>query len=149
MMRVQRNKDWEGNSDSQNIFISRKPGSVRSIINHPEIEEIMRLYKFLTVYSEDHSVIQQLKLFSKANCVCGVHGSGLSNMFSMQRNMSILEVQTPTMINPCFYDLACSLELEYGFLVGRYDNCNREKQMLYLNPMEFEDQLKNMVEKAK
>ena len=65
MMRVQRNKDWEGNSDSQNIFISRKPGSVRSIINHPEIEEIMRIYRFSTVYSEDHSVIKQLKLFSK------------------------------------------------------------------------------------
>ncbi len=67
------------------IYISRrkyrgKSSSVhRSIANEDEIEFILERHGFMTVYPEDYSILEQVRIFRKAVVVLGEAGSGLHN----------------------------------------------------------------------
>lgn len=117
---------------STDIFIDRKPGSVRSFTNYSEVHRFVKNRNYRIIYSEDLSVLDQLLLFRNAHRIIGIHGSGLSNLIISNSCGGVLELMTADMVNPCFYDLASALNINYGFIASPYSG-NRVNQHMELN----------------
>jgi hypothetical protein len=69
-------------SGRRRIFISRQKFQTpkRRIANMDAVEPLLLKYGFEPVMLEDLSVTEQIRLFSQAEAVIGVHGAGLANM---------------------------------------------------------------------
>ena len=130
----------------EKIFISRRLGHVRSIANQTEINSLLAAYDFQVIYAEDFSVLDQLKLFTDARYIIGIHGSGLSNLLFTSSSSSILEI-TPSCVNPAILDLANSLELRYGYIVTPYSPIAKENQLILVNPLTLQDQVNTLLSK--
>ena len=71
--------------------------SRRSIINHKEIEQLIRAktkqsYEFHNLVLEETSFEDQIKHFNSAALVIGQHGAGLSNLIWMNKRMNVIEI---------------------------------------------------------
>lgn len=60
------------------IFSSRRPQNIRSCLNVDEVEEFFAGLGFSVIYPEDHSLPDQVTMFSRARLIAGFGGS---NMF--------------------------------------------------------------------
>jgi capsular polysaccharide biosynthesis protein len=64
----------------ERIYISRRGGnSFRKLENEAEIEEAVRCLGFKIVRTEEHSLDDQIAMFSRARVVVGPHGAGMTN----------------------------------------------------------------------
>jgi hypothetical protein len=83
------------------IFISRQKFDTpkRRIANIEVIEPLLRTYGFEPVMLEDLSVVEQIRLFSQAEAVIGVHGAGLANMIFSPSDCRMLLLENPRNIS--------------------------------------------------
>ncbi len=72
------------------LYISRKDGRYRKLLNEEEIETYMIRLGFEIVRPELLSFEAQRHLFSQASVICGPSGSGISNMFLAPPETQIL-----------------------------------------------------------
>jgi hypothetical protein len=63
----------------ERVFVARRAGSRRQCLNSDEVERRFRRAGFVTVYPEDLSLPDQVRLFSSVPVVAGYAGSGLIN----------------------------------------------------------------------
>jgi hypothetical protein len=118
------------------IFISRQKASYRKFINHLEIQEIIDSNGFETYFLEEMSVIEQIKLFSSAAMIIGLHGAGFANLYFAQKNVKILEIYHEFYHEPSYRILATTNNLNYSFMIGlsNYkENITPLKQNVYLD----------------
>ena len=60
------------------------------------------------------------RIIFKRKIIIGIHGAGLSNMIFMPFGSSVLEIRPyDDVANNCFYSLAATLNLNYGFAFAR------------------------------
>ncbi|GHB95340.1 glycosyltransferase family 61 protein [Cerasicoccus arenae] len=97
------------------LFISRKKAPKRKIINEDEVESALKPLGFQTVYFEDYSLLEQMKLCANAELFVGIHGAGLSNMLFLPPDAKVLEIQKLNDWASCFFRLAHSLDLDYYY----------------------------------
>ncbi len=83
------------------IFISRQKFDTpkRRIANIDVIEPLLLTYGFEPVILEDLSVVEQIRLFSQAEAVIGVHGAGLANMIFSPSDCRMLLLENPRNIS--------------------------------------------------
>lgn len=83
------------------VFISRQKFDTpkRRIANIDVIEPLLQSYGFEPVILEDLSVIEQIRLFSQAEAVIGVHGAGLANMMFSPPDCRMLLLENPRNIS--------------------------------------------------
>jgi hypothetical protein len=99
-------KDFaEGFSDEdcekgQKIYVSRRK-SRRSLPAEEEIEKYLVTQGFQVMYAEDHSIVDQIKIFKNASVIIGVHGAGLTNSV-WSTNCKLIEIMPQNRINRCF-----------------------------------------------
>jgi hypothetical protein len=67
-------------STHQLIYIKRKVGGWRYLLNEREFEQALSDLGFHIVQSEQMSLVQQVALFRKAKVIVGMHGAGLTNL---------------------------------------------------------------------
>jgi len=125
----------------KNVYIARKTGMPRSIANEQELKSVLTKFDITKIYSEDFSVADQLYILANANYIVADHGSGISNIVGCMHSCSILEIMTPSGINPCFFDLAQALGLRYGYTIASYIPNFEKRQILYLKPIHLSDGL--------
>jgi capsular polysaccharide biosynthesis protein len=63
----------------ERVFVARRAGTRRQCLNSNEVERAFRRAGFVTVYPEDLSLPDQVRLFSSVPVVAGYAGSGLIN----------------------------------------------------------------------
>jgi hypothetical protein len=63
----------------ERVFVARRAGTRRQCLNSNEVERKFRRAGFVTVYPEDLSLPDQVRLFSSVPVVAGYAGSGLIN----------------------------------------------------------------------
>lgn len=63
----------------ERVFVARRAGTRRQCLNSNEVELAFRRAGFVTVYPEDLSLPDQVRLFSSVPVVAGYAGSGLIN----------------------------------------------------------------------
>lgn len=110
-------EDVECSQESRkNIFVSRQKAQTRLIKNFDEVEKVLKQYNFEIVYTEDMTLKQQIKLFSHAKCVIGVHGAGLTNMMFAQRGARILELRKQgNNKDNCYFSLSSVFDIDYYY----------------------------------
>lgn len=98
------------------IYISRGKAQKRKIINEEECILVLNKYGFKTVYFEDHSFEEQVKIASEAQFLISNHGAGLTNMLFMDSGSSVFELrQKGDAHNNCYFSLASALHLNYFY----------------------------------
>jgi capsular polysaccharide biosynthesis protein len=99
------------------VYISRSKAPRRKIANENEVLTLLSATGFTTVYCEDLSFLEQVKLFSKVKYLVSNHGAGLSNMLFMPQGASVLELRkSDDDHSNCYFSLASSLNLRYFYL---------------------------------
>ncbi|QXM05958.1 glycosyltransferase family 61 protein [Crassaminicella indica] len=84
------------------IFISRKNCKNVRLINHEEVVELFKKYGFEIIYPENAKFQQQVKLFSEAEYIAGVTGSGFTNILYCSSNAKVLCI-IPKEHGSCLY----------------------------------------------
>ena len=102
---------WAG--PSPRIFISRGSRGARSILNEAEVLRALRPLGFERHRLESMPLADQVALFSRAECVIGPHGAGLTNLAFCRRGTKVIEIGTPYRPWACFYEIAHHRELDY------------------------------------
>ena len=154
IMKILRNK-LVGNlieQPSLKIYISRSKASRRKIINEEQILPLLAEMGFKTIYCEDLSFGEQVKLFSKVKYLVSNHGAGLSNMLFMSSGASILELRKINdNHNNCYFSLASSLDLKYYYLECMPLDEEEESHVanIQVPVKEFEDEIKNFINQEK
>ena len=62
------------------IYISRKNMKNARLVNESETRELFEKYGFETIFPEEHSFEEQVKIFSEAKYVAGTSGAALTNL---------------------------------------------------------------------
>ena len=108
--------DAEYQGTGERIYISRARAAKRRISNEEALVHILAEFGFETVYAEDLSFEEQIKLCSRARYLVSNHGAGLTNMLFMPHNSSILELRHQSDgVNNCYFTLSSALQLNYFY----------------------------------
>ena len=102
---------WAG--PSPRIFISRGSRGVRSIVNEREVLRVLRPLGFERLRLEGMPLAKQIAVFSRAECVVGPHGAGLTNLTFCRPGTKVVEIGTPYRPWACFYEIAHHRGLDY------------------------------------
>ena len=123
-----------------NIYISRSKASQRKILNEDEVFEFLSEKNFHRVYLEELLLKDQIKLFKNARMIIAPHGSGLTNIVFSNSGTKLVEIFSPTYMEPCYWRLANALELDYSYILGR-ENVENHNIIVDI------EKLKNILEK--
>jgi hypothetical protein len=106
----------DASASQERIYISRGRAARRRIMNEDEVTSILRRFGFETIYAEDLSFEQQVRLCSRARYIVSNHGAGLTNMLFMQAGGSVLELRHKAdCINNCYFTMSSALDLNYFY----------------------------------
>ncbi len=102
---------WAG--PAPRIFISRGSRGARSIVNEREVLRVLRPLGFERLRLEGMPLAKQIAVFSRAECVVGPHGAGLTNLTFCRPGTKVVEIGTPYRPWACFYEIAHHRRLDY------------------------------------
>ncbi|RFZ85219.1 glycosyltransferase family 61 protein [Mucilaginibacter terrenus] len=74
------------------IYLSRRKAARKKVFNEDLVEKVMTQYGFKTVYNEDYTFLEQVRLYGHVKYLVSIHGSGLTNMMFMPEGGSVLEI---------------------------------------------------------
>lgn len=89
------------------IFVARKAGKIRSIINQDElVEALNKVCRLSVVYFEDFAIREQILIAKEADLIVGAHGAGFSWLVMNERRANIFEIFPFDYHNRCFEGLS-------------------------------------------
>lgn len=109
-------KEDENLTYSSKVFISRSDASRRRLQNRTEIMNHLQKYGFESYELSKMSFLQQVKLFSQAEEVIGIHGAGFANLI-FSSNCTVTEIFGDC-AKPTYYLLSEALNLNYQAISG-------------------------------
>ncbi|WP_158810152.1 DUF563 domain-containing protein [Beijerinckia sp. L45] len=87
------------------IYVSRKRGGMRRLINEAAVIAIVERYGFTVVYPETMAFSAQVATFRDAEIVVGNYGANLSNIVFAPRGVTLFALTTEAMQDDFFWDL--------------------------------------------
>lgn len=100
-----------------NLYLSRK-GYSRCPANEEDIQSFLSSKGFIIFNAQNGlSFFEQIKLFSQAKNIIGLHGAALANTVWCHPNTNILELFSSNYIPPCFSNIASIGNLNYNFSI--------------------------------
>ena len=100
-----------------NLYVSRSKAKGRFITNEKEVIDALAELGFKTIYFEDYSLEDQIKLTYNCKNLIGLHGANLTNLMFMKPDSNLLELRNEGDIkNNYYYSLASSFSLNYFYL---------------------------------
>lgn len=120
------------------IFITRGKADGRCISNIVEIEELLNRFDFESVNLDGAGLGEQMRLFSEAGTVVGIHGAGLTNIiFRAGAALDVIELFPPNNIPAMYYWICSAYGFGYDALVGHKKNWSRADRQQWAM-MDFE-----------
>lgn len=129
------------------IFLTRSKHRLRFLENSEEIEAKAKRYGLEIIDADALSLEAQMKLFSQASFISGIHGAGLTNMVYRKTPCRVLEIFPPPDLGylPYHYILLAGIKkFEYRAIVGEAGKISYSGGF-YLNPQNFEKELKEFL----
>lgn len=75
------------------LFVARKPTTtLRRVMNFRQVQALLSKFRFETVFFEDFSFVDQLRIASQASAIVTPHGSGLTHTLFMQERSVVVEL---------------------------------------------------------
>ncbi|MGI9146801.1 MAG: glycosyltransferase family 61 protein [Chloroflexota bacterium] len=104
------------------IFVTRSRSRGRHIVNLDELLPVLERFGFEVVEADTLTMPEQVRLFSSAALIAGIHGAGLGNMiFRRNAACAILEIVPPGETSTWFRHMAGRLEFAYCAIPGYAD----------------------------
>ena len=101
------------------IYIQRT--TRRTVANEEEVlEKLQTLGEWKIVRLEDYSVLEQAAMIYHAQAVVGLHGAGLANLIYAQPNTQVVEIFSPILIEPIFFQIATLFGLRYHPVIAKH-----------------------------
>ncbi|MCG8347252.1 MAG: glycosyltransferase family 61 protein [Chloroflexales bacterium] len=116
------------------VYVSRSKAQ-RRIVNEEALLPVLQAYGFETVFCEDLSLREQIRLFAETKYLLGAHGSGLNNDILCPSGAIVIELYNPVRWNYCVRGVASLMGHEHWFLFGR--NASVDFDMI-LDPKKLE-----------
>lgn len=120
------------------LYISRAKATRRkfTLATEAAVSSMLEEFNYHTVYLEDHSWIEQVRLVAGAEAIFGLHGAGITNV-ALSQARSLIEVQNPMETRGYFAVMARELGIDYTCLIGslegessNYDNITVDMETL-------------------
>ena len=77
-------------SNTRKIYLGRREGQMRNIINIDQVDSMMENLGFEVVFTDIMSLDEQMDLFKSAKIVVGAAGAAFSNMIFMQQGANVV-----------------------------------------------------------
>lgn len=106
----------------ERIYIKRN--TRRKVINEDEIMGLLRNYGFKSVELESIPLNKQIRLFNSAEVIVAPHGAGLANLVFCKPHTKVIELFTPSFMEPHYWLISRLLNLNYRMIVGNQENPN-------------------------
>lgn len=90
-------------SGPKKIYIKRKIGAARPLVNADEVEAFVTASGFTIVEPDSLSFAEQVQIFSNARLILGQAGAGLINFAFAQKGAVVLVLNTLSRLNNYFY----------------------------------------------
>lgn len=116
---------------TKKLFISRKNTQFKRIDNQEEVEETFVKFGYEIIYPEEMSFKEQLNIFSKANTIAGVSGSGLTNIIFSNENTKLICIYTKEIEISSYSNLAGILNRKCYYLDASKENNKNEGKYYY------------------
>ena len=117
---VSKNKYLLNSQDNfEKVYISRRNKNVRNIINEKDLIFNLENLGFKTIYFEDYSIKEQIRIAQLSNQIVAIHGAGLANINFCRKGTKVLELLPYYYQNQIIYMNAILCELDYSFYIGR------------------------------
>jgi len=100
------------------IYLSRRDVDRRRLLNEEKLVDMLSLHGFISIACSELSFDEQVRTFSKADIVIGVHGAALGNTLFCRRGTRVIEVFPEYCAQPHFRALADRAGLSYGYVLG-------------------------------
>ena len=103
------------------IWVSRQRAPKRFIVNEADLVPILHKHGWESMFMEDLTFADQVRLMAESTAIGGLHGAGLTNMLFMPAGGQVLEVRfRGDAHNNCYFSLASALEHEYWYLLADF-----------------------------
>ena len=103
------------------IWVSRQRAPKRTIVNEADLVPILHKHGWESMFMEDLTLADQVRLMAESTAIGGLHGAGLTNMLFMPAGGQVLEVRfRGDAHNNCYFSLASALEHEYWYLLADF-----------------------------
>lgn len=109
--------DGPAGGSERRIFVSREDVERRHIANRKEVIEMLAGHGFESIRPTEYSISEQIALFSDAETVIGMNGSGLQNIV-FGRDIKLLEIFSPSKIGGHPLTICGLLDFEYEYYIG-------------------------------
>jgi hypothetical protein len=113
----------EGSSvGHRKLYLSRTHAQHRRLLNEEKVIQALKPLGFETVFPEEMTVSDQLRMFRDASWIVALHGAGLTNTLFAPRGTRVLEFVTPdpAYLSTSFYSICCALGHIYGNICVQY-----------------------------
>jgi capsular polysaccharide biosynthesis protein len=100
------------------LYLSRRKAPSRNLVNEKEILDILRRLGFQPFYAEDHSIRETAAVFSAADSIIGVHGSGFANLAFCSPGTKVVDILAPKHLDPYYWILANLSGSVYAYIFG-------------------------------
>jgi capsular polysaccharide biosynthesis protein len=122
---------------SRRIYVSRKQGAERSIVNEAELLPVLQRSGFEIVRCEELTFEQQVRLFREAETVIGPHGGGFANLVWCRPGTKVLEIFGSESVRRCYWSICSALGLRHrcAIVEQKPDTC------IDVDPVFFADAL--------
>ena len=110
----------ENNLPEIKIFVDRSKSRGRHIINREDVLNFLQRNGYLLVDADELDYNDQIRLFSSASEIIGLHGAGLSNIiFRYPKKTKVIEIFSEDYIGAHYYWLSKEMDFAYkAFLSG-------------------------------
>lgn len=103
---------------TRRLYISRRSGSSRRVINEDEVLVCLERFGFETILPETMSLGEQVQVFAQAEIVVGSHGAGLTNLLFAPSGTLLVDIMTPSFVDPFHWLLCDALGHPYYYFFG-------------------------------
>lgn len=136
--RLQANADTTKSSFSANIYISRNDADCRDVENEEDVIEVLSKFGFEKYLLSEHTVEEQIQMFSNARHVVSPHGAGLVNII-FGDDIEIIEFLARGSQRPFFFLLSDLLGHDYEYIL-----CDQENENYNVDIEDLHDRLHRM-----
>jgi capsular polysaccharide biosynthesis protein len=128
--------------DARRIYVARRQGSERSVVNEAELLPALQERGFAVVLCENLSFADQVKLFRDAEIIVGPHGGGFANLVWCEAGTKVFEIFGTSSVRRCYWSICQTVGLKHHCAVAE----KGDGESLHVDPARFSaalDQLMN------
>jgi hypothetical protein len=114
---------FESEPFGRRIYVARRKGLLRKLINKEKVYKVLRDRGFEIVYFEELDLHQRIELLKDTSILVGESGAGLANSYLMRDKALVIELRHPTMLNSLEHlTLSIAKDIDYRIIMGKLPN---------------------------